>query len=69
MKNFIYGLAIGCLVTLIVSNIISKPLKPSGMGVIDLNIGCDDKYEFGVMNEELYDSIVIVINVDCNIRE
>lgn len=70
-KELILGYFLG-LITLLAFGMSGKPdtqCTPAGMGIIDLEIGCEEHYEFAVLNEELYDSLVIIIDVDCNVRE
>ena len=45
-----------------------KEITTSGLGVIDLEVGCDDYYEWAILNEELYDSLVIRVKVECEHR-
>lgn len=42
------------------------PCEGGGMGVVEISIGCEDYVEYGVVNEMLYDSIVIKVKRVCN---
>ena len=63
MKVFLFLL--GIIVGLAISYIPYKKQK-SNYGIVDFSINCqqDSVFEFGLINDNLYDSIIVVIKVE-----